>query len=358
MGPGSFARLGEVCGEYAPGRALVVTDEGISATDGPRRACSMLSDAGLRPWVMADVLPNPRVADVDRMADLARREQPTVVVALGGGSVIDAAKAIALLLTNPGSCRDYEGANRFSRPPAPIVAIPTTCGTGSEVTWVSVVSDASRKVKISVKGEGLFPSWAIVDADLLTTLPASLVAATGMDALTHAIEAFVGRAANPVSDYLAAAAVRLVGTSLVRAVVDPEDREARAGMMEASTLAGMSFGNSDVGAVHCLSEAIGGLLDLPHGLLNAILLAPVLRHQGESISEPLGRLGALAGVQEIIPWVETAGAAAGIPPFAALGIQEQDFAAIAEAAAANGSNKSNRKAMTGGDYLAILQGLV
>jgi len=291
------------------------------------------------------------------MAENARRENPTVVVAIGGGSVIDAAKAIALLITNPGSCRDYEGANRFSMAPTPVVAVPTTCGTGSEVTWVSVLTDSSRGTKISVKGDGLFPAWALVDADLLATLPSSLVATTGMDTLTHAIEAFVGLASNPVSDQLATAAVRLVGENLALAVVDIGDREAREAMMEASTIAGIAFGNADVGAVHCLSEAIGGRCDLPHGLLNAILLAPVLRYQFEAISERLETLGALSGVGDVIARVDALGVAVGIPPFEGLGVEAKDFAPIAAAAEANGSNGSNRREMSARDYLAILEGL-
>jgi alcohol dehydrogenase class IV len=320
--------------------------------------CGFLESAGFRPRLLLDVSPNPRVADVDRMAETARALRPSIVVAVGGGSVLDAGKGVALLVANPGSCADYEGSNKFARPAAPLIAIPTTCGTGSEVTWVSVLSHADQRRKISVKGDGLFPDWAIVDSDLLKTLPSSLVATTGMDAATHAIEAFIGRASNPASDALAASAVRLISEHIQGAVLDIAGNDAdRDGVMRASTLAGMSFGNADVGGVHCLSEAIGGRHDLPHGLLNAVLLVPVLRYHGEAAASRLALLGRLSGVGDVVRRMEALCATVNIPEFSGLGIPEDDFAAIAAAAEANGSNGSNPRDMAVVDYLAILRGL-
>ena len=349
---GSLGELAGIAEQFAPGTALVVTDPGLSETPYPRRVCAQLEEAGLRPWVMADVSPNPRVAEVDEMAWSARRELPQVVVAVGGGSVIDAAKGVALLLTNQGSCRDYVGRNRAPRASAPLIAIPTTCGTGSEVTWVSVLSDQEQRTKISLKGDGMFPAWALVDSELIESLPADLIAATGLDAATHAIEAFIGKASNPASDQLAVSALRLIVGNLGGAVNG--DADAQDAVMRGSTLAGMSFGNADVGAVHCLSEAIGGRHDLPHGLLNAVLLAPVLRHHGEAAELRLEELGALSGVGEVAFRVERLGAAVGIPAFRALGVPHDDFEAIAQEAERNGSNQSNPRPMAAADYRAIL----
>ncbi len=358
VGPGSLKQLGTVLGDYEAGTALVVTDPGLGKTDLPRRVCGFIETAGFRPWVLDEVKPNPRVADVDAMAAQVRGHAVQVVVAVGGGSVLDAAKGVALLLTNPGSIRDYEGRNQFHTPAAPVVAIPTTCGTGSEVTWVSVLTDSRQRRKISVKGDGLFPEWAIVDSDVLISLPADLVAATGMDAMTHAIEAFIGRASNPVSDELAISAVTLLLEHLGAAAADiGANAAARDAVMRASTIAGMSFGNADVGPVHCLSESIGGRHDLPHGLLNAVLLLPVLEYYGDDVETRLSELGSRCGRPDLRMAIRKLTVQLGLPAFGRLGIDVQDFEAIARAAEANGSNSSAPRPMTSQDYFDLLNQL-
>ena len=178
---------------------------------------------------------------------------------------MDAAKAVAALLTNGGSVRDWEAPRLLRNAPAPMIAVPTTAGTGSEVTFYAVVTDTERKFKMSLFDTRLAPRVALVDPDLTRTLPPAVTAATGMDALTHAIEAYTCRVANPVSDALALRAIGLIARYLPAAVLDGSDDEARDGMMTASLLAGMAFGNADVASVHCLAEAIGGLYDTPHG---------------------------------------------------------------------------------------------
>lgn len=359
VGPGSLRQLPIVLGDYEAGTALVITDPGLGTTDLPRRVCGLIETAGFRPWVLDEVKPNPRVSDVDGMANQAKGQGVQVVVAVGGGSVLDAAKGVALLLTNPGSIRDYEGKNQFRTPAAPVVAIPTTCGTGSEVTWVSVLTDAEQRRKISVKGDGLFPEWAVVDSDVLMSLPAGLVAATGMDAMTHAIEAFIGKASNPVSDELAIGAVTLLLEHLGAASADiVGNSEAREAVMRASTIAGMSFGNADVGPVHCLSESIGGRHDLPHGLLNAVLLLPVLEYYGDAAEARLQMLGHRCGEQDLCRAIGTLVSELGLPSFSALGVDAQDFEAIARSAEANGSNPSAPRTMSSGDYFNLLNALV
>ena len=358
VGPGSLKQLPTVLGDYEAGTALVITDPGLGATELPRRVCGLIETAGFRPWVLDEVKPNPRVADVDAMAAQARGHHVNVVVAVGGGSVLDAAKGVALLLSNPGSIRDYEGKIRFRTPATPLVAIPTTCGTGSEVTWVSVLTDSEQRRKISVKGDGLFPDWALVDPDVLVSLPAGLVAATGMDAMTHAIEAFIGRASNPVSDELAIRAVTLLLEHLEAAAADiGANADARDAVMRASTIAGMSFGNADVGPVHCLSESIGGRHDLPHGLLNAVLLSPVLAYYGESVEERLAELGSRCGHSDLLGTIGSLVSRLGLPTFGSLGIDARDFEALARAAEANGSNSSAPRPMSSQNYFDLLSEL-
>ncbi|MEQ9104929.1 MAG: iron-containing alcohol dehydrogenase [Rhodothermales bacterium] len=337
----------------SPPSVLLVTDAGLLNTPWPDAIRKDLEAAGLRVIVDAGTKPNPRANDINALADTARAAGCAAVVGLGGGSVLDAAKAVAMLLRNPGVITDYEGKNRFTHASAPFIAVPTTCGTGSEVTWVSVISDPERHVKISVKGDGMFPTAAIVDTDLLDSLPTPLVATTGMDAVTHAIEAMIGLPANITSDTLALAAL----SRLVPALgTDLDDPATRTRLMEGSTIAGMAFGNADVGAVHCLSEAIGGLLDLPHGLLNAVLLAPVLRYTAAEINPYLlpveTHLGLSRPLQDEIDALRVR---LGIPDIPGLGIDPGHHAEIARLAEGNGSNASNRRNMTAADYQEILQ---
>jgi len=369
IAPGSLERLPEVAASYSPRRVLLATDRGLEATALPERVRAALAGRGLAVLTVCDIEPNPRHATVDRMADRARSEGVDLVIGLGGGSALDAAKAAAMLVPNGGSIADYEGRDRFTRKPLPFLAVPTTCGTGSEVTWVAVITHPERLWKMSIKGEAMFPDWALIDADLLATLPPRYVAWTGLDALTHALEATTGRAANPASDALALRAVALLFRYLRRAAEDVEgDGEARERVMEAATLAGMAFGNADVGAVHCLSETMGARWDLPHGLLNAVLLAPVLRSHLPSIRDRLAPIDArLPGgptgasdderAERVLLSLEALAAALGIPAFAELGIPEKDFPWIAKRAAENGSNGSNPRPMGAAEYLALLQSL-
>ncbi len=352
MAPGCLSELDGELRRLRAERVLLVTDSGLQATPWPdmvaRLARPVLTDASTRP--------NPRVADIDRLAREARHAGVDVVVGLGGGSVLDAAKAVAMLITNPGSIADYEGKNRFEHAAAPFLAIPTTCGTGSEVTWVSVVSNPATKRKISIKGDGMFAAAAFVDPDLLASLPDGLVASTAMDAVTHAVEAAVGRAANPTSDALAAAALQRLVPAL-EAMAGGGERDTLR-LMEGSTLAGMAFGNADVGAVHCLSEAIGGVLDMPHGLLNAVLLVPVLRYTESEIQEPLAALVSGAGLRDaarlFIDRLDALRRALGLPDVAGLGVDPGLYDDLARLAAENGSNASCRRHMTATDYHALL----
>jgi alcohol dehydrogenase len=367
--PGCVARLPEIAASYAPRKVLLVTDRGFRATGIPERVARDLAAQSLSVLTFDEIEANPRCATVDRLAARARGEGVTLVIGLGGGSVLDAAKALAMLVPNGGRCEDYEGKNRAAKPSLPFLAVPTTCGTGSEVTWVAVITHPERLWKMSLKGDSMYPDWALVDADLLKTLPPSFVAWTGLDALTHALEAVTGRAANPASDALAARAVSLLFRFLKRAVEDiGRDAEARQGVAEASTLAGMAFGNADVAAVHCLSETIGARWDTPHGLANAVLLAPVLRSHFPAIEKRLAALeSTLPGgptvaddeerAERFLVSVEALVRALRTPSFADLGIPRADYPWIAKRAAQNGSNAANPRPMGAEEYLALLSGL-
>jgi alcohol dehydrogenase len=379
-------------------RAALVTDAGLEGTPWPSRVEAALRAAGVTLRVrFTGVEANPRTTTVDALAAAIRDADADLVIGLGGGSALDAAKAAAMLARNPGPITQYEGKNKFSFRPLPFLALPTTCGTGSEVTWVSVITHAAQQRKLSVKGDRMFPAAALVDAHVLRTLPRSLVAYTGVDALTHAVEACLCRpgVSNPVSDALAEDAVSALFTHLRGACAaagdggSAEGDAARAGVMHAATLAGMAFGNADVGAVHCLSESLGGVFDVPHGLGNALLLAPTLRHH--LASEDMGartgadaprrvraRLSRLAarvaadapaamhraardvgaggnGAEAFLAALDALLRDLRVPPFSSLAIASHEHPRIASMAVANGSNASNPAEMREMDYLRILQ---
>ncbi|MBN2200187.1 MAG: iron-containing alcohol dehydrogenase [Candidatus Aminicenantes bacterium] len=362
FGAGASGRLGEEAAALAGGgRALLVTDKGIVAAGIAGPAAAQLPGVE----IFDEVEPNPRHATVDRAGALARRLKPSLIVGLGGGSALDAAKAVALLATNPGSIADYEGRAKYKNRPLPVLAVPTTCGTGSEVTWVAVITHTGRRFKMSVKGPEMFPAAAVVDPDLLLTLPRPLIGSTGMDALTHAVEAATVRPATPFTDLFAREAVRLLFGHLRAAHQDiGAHRESREKVMLASVLAGFAFGNSDVGAVHCLSEAIGSLFDTPHGEANAVFLPWVMEFNLPVSGGRFADLARAAGLGErdgegaalrLIEEVRALSRALGIPAFKDLGIGPEHFREIAEKSTANNSNPSNARAAGVEDYLDILR---
>lgn len=358
---GCRRRIPQIVKDLHGKRVLLVTDPGIMSAGIVSPITSLLEDAGLTVETFDEVEANPRVATARNIAD--RAQAGDVLVGLGGGSVLDAAKAAAMLASNEGDIADYVGANKFTNDPLPFIAVPTTCGTGSEVTWVAVITDDSRSTKISIKGDKMFPDAALVDSELIRELPPELIATTGMDALTHAIEATTGKPRNPVSDAMAEKAIELLLLMLPRAVRGArEDDPARQAVMRASTIAGLAFGNTDVGGVHCLSETLGGLIDVAHGLANAILLAPVMRYHLPVAHERLEALsvfapGATGSAEGFLQHIEDLGSTLGIPKFSSLNVDPQAWPEIAKRSTENGSNGSNPQPMAEEDYLDILRGL-
>lgn len=340
---------------------LLVSDPGVKKAGQVDKLLALFNPVD----VFLEIEPNPKHSTVDRLAARARQILPDLVIGLGGGSVLDAAKAIALLVTNPGGIEQYEGKEKFKQPPLPVLAIPTTCGTGSEVTWVSVITQTERRFKMSIKGKGLFPKLAILDPDLLTTLPPPLVASTGLDAVTHAVEAAIVKPASRLSDFFAAKAMNLIFSSLPRAYADIRgDHRAREDMLLGSMLAGVAFGNADVGAVHCLSESVGALFDIPHGIANAIFLVPVLEFLAPAIKKKLATMAQWVGLTAeeeaeraalFIEKISELSKQMAIPSLREVNIKEADFPEIAERSAANNSNLSNPRPMGEEEYLEILK---
>jgi alcohol dehydrogenase class IV len=263
-------RLGASC-------VLIVTDAFMVQTGVVARLIAPLQEAGIEIAVFDGVQPDPTVQNVRDGLALFRSSGAEAVVAIGGGSPLDAGKAISILTTNPEPLADYMGYHKIPKAGAPLIAIPTTAGTGSEVTKVAVITDTERDVKMMILDQHLLPVVALVDYELTLTMPAPLTAHVGVDTLTHGIEAYVSRKASEMTDPIALSCIRLAATHLVPAWEDPNNHAAREGMMLSATQGGMAFANSSVCLVHGMSRPLGLLFHIPHGLSNAMLLPAVTR---------------------------------------------------------------------------------
>lgn len=270
---------------------MVVTDAGMLKLGVLEQVLSILRDARIDVAVFADVQPDPTDRNVLEGLTRYRAAGAEAVVALGGGSAIDCAKVIAMLTANPLPMSQYMGYHKVLRSGAPLIAIPTTAGTGSEATKVAVITDTERDVKMMMLDVQLLPTVALVDYRLTLSMPPALTAAVGVDTLTHGIEAYVSRKANALTDPIALSCIRLVSQHLRAAFREPGNELAREGMMLAATQGGMAFSNSSVCLVHGMSRPIGALFHVPHGLSNAVLLPTVTRY---SIAGAPGRYAVVA----------------------------------------------------------------
>ncbi|MBD3308428.1 iron-containing alcohol dehydrogenase [candidate division KSB3 bacterium] len=359
-------QIAEAVSDLNASRVLIVTDPGIRASG---LLEDMLSQLGRKqiPWEIFDeVEPNPKDYNVQNGAEQARQHDIDCLVAVGGGSPIDCAKAISVVATHGGEVRTYEVRHNITGNVLPLIAVPTTAGTGSEVTFGAVITDTRQHFKFTVKHANTAPKIALVDPVLTRTMPPALTAATGMDALTHAIEAYTANVAEPLADAAALYAIELIANYLRTAFSDGQNLEARSGMLVASLLAGIAFSHSDVAAVHCIAEALGAKYDTPHGVCNAVVLPEIMAYNMEYCQERYARVAlamgrgaasmaegarnAVAAVQQLARDVE-------LPSFRSFGVKETDFEEIARNSAINGSNPDNPRPMSQEDYLTVLQRL-
>lgn len=291
FGPGSLAELGHCARRLGARRPFLVTDPGLEQAGWSAEAVGHLTGVGLRPAVWTGVTPNPKDHEIEAAYAEYERTGSDVIVAVGGGSCIDAAKGVAILSGNGGSILGYAGVDRVTNPIPPLIMVPSTSGTGADVSQFAVVTDAVRRTKVTIISRTLVPEISIVDPRLLVTMPDELNAATGLDALTHAIEAFVSLARNPLTDHHALQAARLVREHLPQTMVHRRRAAPRIGMAQGALQAGMAFTNAILGITHAMSHQVGGLLDAPHGVVNGILLPHTIRFN--AVTEP-GRYVPLA----------------------------------------------------------------
>jgi 1,3-propanediol dehydrogenase len=340
FGQGALHKIGECAKRLGGERVFVVTDPGVIAVGWLDEALKHLEREGLSYVVYSNVVTNPRDFQVHAGAQLYLQKQCDVVVAVGGGSPIDTGKGVAILASNHGNIHDFEGCNRVIHPLPPMVCAPTTAGTGADVTQFAVVTDTVRRVKMTILSRAIMPDISLIDPRLLQTKPPDLIAATGMDTLTHAIEAFVSSLSWSLTDPHAFHAVELVFRYLPEAV-RTRSMEALTALAIACLEAGIAFSNAILGAVHALAHPLGGLYDIHHGLANSILLPVVIRQNLDHSLEKYAHLAKATGAYRpsmsrreaalsLIDSIESLVAEIGLPnKLSQVGVKKEDLAPMA-----------------------------
>jgi len=278
FGNGAIDQVGNSCLRLGASKVFIVSDPGISEAGWLEVVINRCKEAGLQYETFIDITVNPKDTEVDKGKDLYLQSECDAVIGIGGGSAIDAAKAIALLSTNDGKIHDYEGVDQIKKPLPPQVMIPTTAGSGSEVSQFSIILDTEKKKKMSIISKSLIPDIAIIDPETLITKSSHLTASTGIDVLTHGIEAYVSLAATPLTDVYAKNSISLVAKYLRPSVASKLNKDAKTNMAMASLQAGIAFSNAILGAVHAMSHAVGGKYPILHGDVNSILLPYVMEY--------------------------------------------------------------------------------
>ncbi len=333
--PGALAKLGAK-------KALVVTDKGLLKVGTAQMVTKVLDEAGFPYEVYSEIKPNPTVTNVKQGIDAFKASGADVIVAIGGGSSMDTAKGIGIVITNPefSDIVSLEGCAPTKNKSVPIIAFPTTAGTGAEVTINYVIIDEEKQKKMVCVDPNDIPAVAIVDPELMYTLPRSLTAATGMDALTHAIEGYITRGAWVMSDMYELQAIRMIAQHLPKAVEEPTNQEAREGMALAQYIAAQAFSNVGLGLVHGMAHPMGSLFDVPHGVANALLLPTIMEFNMPMCVEKYGVIAREMGVdttgmspeqaaQEACDAVRALAVKVGIPQHLSdLGIKEEDIPAL------------------------------
>lgn len=296
MGAGCLTEAADAVKAHGFKKALIVTDKVLNQIGVVKQVADLLAERNVEAVVFDGTQPNPTMGNVEAGLALLKANECDFVISLGGGSPHDCAKGIALVASNGGSISDYEGVDVSAKPQLPLVAINTTAGTASEMTRFCIITDEARHIKMAIVDKNTTPLMSVNDPELMLAKPASLTAATGMDALTHAIEAYVSTAATPITDAVAIKAIELIQAHLRTAVNDGQNLEAREQMAYAQFMAGMAFNNASLGYVHAMAHQLGGFYDLPHGVCNAVLLPHVQRYNAKVCPDRLRDVAKAMGV--------------------------------------------------------------
>ncbi|MGF1750482.1 iron-containing alcohol dehydrogenase [Vibrio cionasavignyae] len=356
VGEGATQRAGEIALQLGCQRVMIVSDPVMKTLGQVEQLKSIVNQAGVEADVFTDTIPEPTEASILPAVSKVIDGRYDGVIALGGGSVIDSAKAIALLAQYQGRIRDYCVPNIVTSPIMPLIAIPTTAGTGSEVTKVTIITDESNDEKLLCMGPGLIPSAAIIDFTLTMTAPERITADTGIDALTHAIEAYVSGKSGLFTDQQALLAMKLIAPNLREAVNNPDNKDAKEQMMLGATLAGVAFSNASVALVHGMSRPIGAHFHVPHGMSNAMLLPtvteysiPAAKTRYAECARAMGVADALSNeddaVKALLKELKQINQDLSVPSMRDFGIDKQEFWSnldiMSEQALASGSPNNN-----------------
>ena len=368
LGPGAVEELGSVLVDLNVERPLLVTDAFMVGNGSAERLMRIIEAAGKKVALFSDTVPDPTTDSLQAGVDAVKAHDADVVIGFGGGSPMDTAKALAVLAGQGGAMREYKAPRTYAGPALPIIAIPTTAGSGSEATQFTIITDLATDEKMLCPGLSFLPIASIVDSELTMSMPARLTADTGIDALTHAIEAYVSKKANPISDGLALSAMKSIGLFLLRAYRDGSDREARDAMMHASTQAGMAFSNASVCLVHGMSRPIGAHFHVAHGLSNAMLLPAVTRFSIPGARDRYADCARQLGTAErsdsdevasakLVDFIDTLCDAVEVPTPSTYGIDkarwEELIPLMAEQALASGSPSNNPVVPTADDIAEL-----
>lgn len=341
MGAGSLEEAMVAIRNYGFKKALIVTDAGLAKAGVASKIVDLLGQQDIAAVVFDGAQPNPTAGNVEKGLELLKSSGGDFVISLGGGSSHDCAKGIALVATNGGKIADYEGVDQSGKPQLPLISINTTAGTASEMTRFCIITDEARHVKMAIVDRNVTPLLSVNDPVLMVAKPKGLTAATGMDALTHAVEAYVSTAATPITDACALKAVELISANLRNAVANGSDMTARENMAYAEFLAGMAFNNASLGYVHAMAHQLGGFYDLPHGVCNAVLLPHVesfnasvcpdrLRDIAKSMGVNVTGLSAEEGAKAALAAIRTLSKDINIPSgLAELGAKKEDVPTLA-----------------------------
>lgn len=361
-GAGMVNVLGEELGLLNAKKIMVITDRGLVNAGMVKKITEIIEKEGMAYILYDEIEANPKDYNVEACAAKAGEESVDTLVAFGGGSPIDAAKAVTVLAKQGGKVRDYQGKGRIKDDCLPLVTIPTTAGTGSEVTFSSVITDTKEKFKFTIKSTAIAARTAIIDPELTLTVPPLITAATGIDALTHAIEGYTAKCTEPVAEAVGLYAVEYIAQNIVQAVKDGGNLASRDKMMMGSLLAGLSFSHADVASVHCMAEALGSIYDAPHGMCNAILLPYVMAYSLPAAEFKYARIARAMGIDEKddykaavkgIEHIKNLSREIGLPGLRTLNVNPDDFELLAEMSVKNGSNESNPREITRDAYVML-----
>ncbi|KRK33297.1 iron-containing alcohol dehydrogenase [Loigolactobacillus bifermentans] len=366
FGLGSLKKLPGILKENKSEHVFLISDEGLAKLGVVKKIQDIIETDGLTCTVYLGVVPNPTVDVVNDATKNYQESGATSIVAIGGGSAMDVAKTTGVLATYSGEITDYEGLHKVPGPIVPIIAVPTTAGTGSEVSASAVITDEARNYKMSVISHEMLPKYAVLDPDMIMTAPASIAAACGIDALIHAMEAYLSRNASPFTDAMAEKAMALIGPNLRQFVANRQDKEAACAMMVGSTFAGMSFAWAKLGDIHAMSHPLSAYFHVVHGVANAILLPTILeynmiadRGRYEKIYNYIRTSAQPAANFEpemLVDEVKKLSAALGMPTtLSEVGVTEDKFQEMAEDAMKSPNIAVNPRLTTIKDVIALYQ---